>query len=111
MPRGGGYGVRVDAPVARSRSFVPITGIGRAGAAVALLGLASLVAMIAADRGPDTPSWVPSLWWGWLAITAGGVLTLIALRRGERAVLSFVALVPFALFLILLLMELTGLME
>ena len=111
MPPARGYGSRVDAPAARSRSLVPITGIGRAGAVVVLLGLASRVAMIAADRGPDTPSWVPSLWWGWLAITAGGVLTLIALRRGERAVVSFAALVPFALFLILLLMELTGLME
>lgn len=93
------------------RPVLPVTGLGWAGVLVALLGLASLVVMISLDRGPDTPSYVPSLWVAWLAITVGAAIILVALKRGERALLALVALVPFALFVVLLLMELTGLME
>lgn len=93
------------------RSLLPASGLGWAGVIVALAGTAALVAMLIADALQTGPDERPGFWIAWLGITAGGVLLLAAVWRGERAILVFVALVPFALFLILLLMELTGLME
>ena len=95
----------------KRRPFLPATGLGWAGVVVALLGLAALVVLISLDRGPDTPAGVPGLWVAWLGITVGAAILFVALRRGERSLLALIALVPFALFVILLLMELTGLME
>ncbi len=42
---------------------------------------------------------------------SGAVELFAILRRGERSVLGFVALAPFAFLLVLLVMEATGLME
>ncbi len=94
-----------------SRPVLPATGLGWAGVVVALLGLVSLVALIAVDALQTGPDERPGFWIAWLGITAGAVLIVGAVARGERALLAFVALIPFALFLVLLLMELTGLME
>jgi len=94
-----------------SRRVLPTTGLGRAGALAALLGLLAVVALVVTDVLQAGPDERPGFWIGWLAITASGVLLLVALRRGERALLAYVALIPFGLFLLLLLMELTGLME
>lgn len=101
----------MGASASSHRSVLPTTALGWAGVGVALLGLLALVALLMVDQAQTGPDERPGFWIAWLAITVGGVLTLIALRRGERAILAFVALVPFALFLLLLLMELTGLME
>ncbi len=94
-----------------SRPVFPATGLGWAGVVVALAGLAAFVALIAVDALQAGPDERPGFWVAWLAITAGAALIFGALARGERALLAFVALVPFALFVVLLLMELTGLME
>lgn len=93
------------------RRLLPATGLGWAGVVVALVGTAALVAMLVAAALQTGPDERPGFWIAWLGITAGGVLLLAAVWRGERALLAFVALVPFGLFLVLLLMELTGLME
>jgi hypothetical protein len=93
------------------RRLVPATGLGRAGSVVALLGVAVLAALIVAGARQTGPDERPGFWGAWLLIAISGVLLLAALRRGERALLAYAALVPFALFLLLLLMELTGLME
>lgn len=93
------------------RRVLPTTGLGWVGAVTALVGLLAVVALIVTDVLQTGPDERPGFWMGWLLITASGVLLLIALRRGERAILAYVALVPFGLFLLLLLMELTGLME
>ena len=73
--------------------------------------VAVLVALIVAGARQTGPDERPGFWGAWLLIAISGVLLLAALRRGERALLAYAALVPFALFLLLLLMELTGLME
>ena len=46
------------------------------------------------------------------AIAFGGLVEVYAIvRKGERSVVGFVALLPFALLVVLLGMEATGLME
>ena len=94
-----------------SRPVLPATGRGWAGAVVALVGLAVLVALMVVDALRVGPDERPGFWIAWVAITAGALLLLGALARGERALLALLALVPFALFVVLVLMELTGLME
>lgn len=94
---------------ARGRALVPTTRLGIAGSLLAALSVAVMVAD-ATRSGPD-----PDLRLGWSAVwivvVASGILTGIALGRGERAVLAWIALAPTALLAVLLVMELVGLME
>lgn len=98
---------------AGGRALVPTTRLGIAGALLAALAVAVAVVVIATDAARSGPDANPRLGWSavWLIVVASGILTGVALARGERALLAWVALTPTALFAVLLVMELVGLME
>lgn len=98
---------------AGGRALVPTTRLGIAGALLAALSVAVAIAVIVADATRSGPDPDLRLGWSavWLIVVASGILTGVALGRGERAVLAWIALVPTALFAVLLVMELVGLME
>ena len=104
-----GYGRCMPRP--SSRHLLPTTTLGRIGSATALAGLLVVLALIVTDALQAGPDQRPGFWIGWLVITASGVLLIAALRRGERALAAYLALLPFGLFLLLLLFEMSGLIE
>ena len=88
---------------------LPTTRSGTIGAlltAIAFVLLVILIATNSRDQG------VNPLAFTWLLILLSGLVGLFAIvRRGERSIISFVALLPFVLLALLLFMEATGLME
>ena len=75
-------------------------------AGIAFVILVILIATDSRDQG------VNPLAFTWVLILLSGLVGLFAiLRRGERSIVSYVALLPFALLAVLLFMEATGLME
>ena len=91
------------------RALLPTT---RSGAVGALLAAFSVVAFAAASAH-TTPTIGRDLFAvTWLIVLASGVVELFAiLRRRERSLVGFAALLPLGLLLVLLVMEATGLME
>ncbi len=93
--------------------ILPSTGLARAGCAVALVAFAAYVAILVLaetwiDRsGGRMFGLAPLL----LAMVIGSVLALVAAVRGERSLLTWIALVPGALVTLALLAEATGLIE
>ena len=91
------------------RRVFPATRSGTIGAlltAIAFVILVILIATNSRDRG------VNPLAFTWALIAFGGLVEVYAIvRNGERSILAFVALLPFALLVVLLGMEATGLME
>jgi hypothetical protein len=90
--------------------MLPGTPIGRAGLVLAVVGLAAYAVAL---PFVDAVS-APVLLWGLpvAATVVGAVLAAIAvIRRGDRGVLAYAAIVPGAFFLLLLLAEAVGLME
>ena len=91
--------------------FLPPTRLGRIGAILAAVALAIFGAGVALQVQDHAAAFNP-LAFSWFLILASGAVELIAIvRRGERSILGFVALVPSALLLLLFAMELVGLME
>ena len=90
--------------------ILPATPLGWAASAIAAVGLvAYAIAMALVDEVAS-----PVYAWGApvAAMVVGAVLAGIAiLRRGDRAILAYAALVPGAFFLVLLLAEAVGLLE
>lgn len=92
--------------------IVPISRLGRAGVGVVALALllyiATLVLVIDGPR-PSNVLWLgPTL----IGMVVGSGLALAAItRRGERALLAWVVLVPGVLVLLALIAEITGLIE
>lgn len=88
-------------------AVLPQTRLGSVGLGFAAFAVAVAIYLIATETGGPTAwsfVWAPTL--------VAGVIELVAvIRKHERSVLGFVALVPLGLFLVLLLMEITGLME
>ena len=91
------------------RSVVPTTRSGWIGVVLAAVAIVAFVLAVALDS-PDTGRNPFAFTWG-LVVVSGAVELFAILRRGERSVLGFVALAPFAFLLVLLVMEATGLME
>ncbi|MGI9117599.1 MAG: hypothetical protein ACR2JV_08190 [Gaiellales bacterium] len=88
---------------------LPATRAGAIGAVLAALSLVVLVTVIALNS-PGTGR--NPLAYAWAFVVLGGAIEVYAIaRRHERSLLGFVALLPFGLLIVLLLMELTGLME
>ena len=96
--------------VANERCAVlPTTRTGVVGAVLTGIAFAVLIVLIAVDSRDQG---VNPLAFTWVLILLSGLIGLFAIvRRGERSVVSFVALLPFALLVVLLFMEATGLME
>ena len=88
---------------------LPTTRSGTIGAlltAIAFVMLVILIAPNSRDQG------VNPLAFTWALIAFGGLVEVYAIvRKGERSIVAFVALLPFALLVVLLGMEATGLME
>ena len=91
------------------RAVLPTTRTGVVGAVLTGIAFAVLIVLIAVDSRDQG---VNPLAFTWVLILLSGLIGLFAIvRRGERSVVSFVALLPFALLVVLLFMEATGLME
>ena len=91
-------------------TIVPGTRSGRFGALVVLAGVVLFAAGLgldAARSGPDPATVLNPLALSWLLILVGGAAELFAiLHRAERAVLSWIALVPAAALLVLFALDL-----
>lgn len=90
--------------------ILPATLLGRVAVALAAIGLVAYAVAIAYVDDVASPVYA----WGApvAAMVVGAVLAGIAiLRRGDRAILAYAALVPGAFFLVLLLAEAVGLLE
>ena len=95
--------------ISQPRAVLPTTRIGALGAVLAGIAFVILVILIATDSRDQG---VNPLAFTWVLILLSGLVGLFAiLRRGERSIVSYVALLPFALLAVLLFMEATGLME
>ena len=95
--------------ISQPRAVLPTTRIGVLGAVLAGIAFVILVILIATDSRDQG---VNPLAFTWVLILLSGLVGLFAiLRRGERSIVSYVALLPFALLAVLLFMEATGLME
>lgn len=91
------------------RAVLPTTRMGVIGAVLTGIAFVILVILIATDSRDQG---VNPLAFTWLLILLSGLVGLFAIvRRGERSIISFVALLPFVLLALLLFMEATGLME
>lgn len=91
------------------RALLPMTRSGRIGAILAGVAVVVFVLVVALNS-PDTGRNPFAI--TWVIVVVSGVVELFAiLRRGERSVVGFVALLPFAFLVVLLMMEATGLME
>lgn len=91
------------------RAVLPTTRVGAVGAVLAGIAFAIIVVLIASDSRDQG---VNPLAFTWGLILLSGLIGLFAIvRRGERSIISFAALLPFALLVVLLFMEATGLME
>jgi len=91
------------------RAVLPTTRSGMAGAVLAAVAVVAFVLVTALNspetgRNPFAITWV-------IVLVSGAVELFAILRRHERSLVGFVALVPFAFLLVLLVMEATGLME
>lgn len=95
--------------ISQRRAVLPTTRTGALGAVLAGIAFFILVILLATDsRGQG----VNPLAFTWVLILLSGLVGLFAIvRNGERSIISFVALLPFALLAVLLFMEATGLME
>ena len=86
---------------------LPTTRSGTIGAlltAIAFVMLVILIATNSRDQGVNPLAFT--------LIAFGGLVEVYAIvRKGERSIVAFVALLPFALLVVLLGMEATGLME
>ncbi len=95
--------------------MLPGTPIGRAGLVLAVVGLAAYAILLAVNESQQgLGDWGRLLGLGLpiLAMVVGAVLAAIAvIRRGDRGILAFAAMVPGGFFLLLLLAEAVGLME
>ena len=94
-------------------TLVPSTRPGRIGTWLALLGTALFVILLVIDalRTGSDPTRLPLLT-AWVAILAGGALSLDAiLRSRERAILTFLALLPAVLLLVAFAAEIIGVLE
>ena len=93
----------------RRTAVRPTTRTGTIGALLAAFSFALIVVLIATD---SRDSGVNPLAFTWALILLSGVIELYAIvRRGERSILGYVALIPAAILVVLLGMEVTGLME
>jgi len=94
---------------------LPSTPLGRAGLVLAVVGLvayAILLAVNEAQEGLGNLGRLLGLGLPILAMVVGAVLAAIAVvRRGDRAILAYAAIVPGGFFLLLVLAEAVGLME
>jgi lipid-A-disaccharide synthase-like uncharacterized protein len=91
------------------RAVLPTTRVGAVGAVLAGIAFAIVVILIATNSRDQG---VNPLAFTWLLVLLSGLVGLFAIvRRGERSIISFVALLPFVLLTVLLFMEATGLME
>ena len=94
---------------------MPTTSLGRLGAMLTGLGLAGWILFVVVNdalQGLGSPWRLLALLLSQVALVGGGVLCAVAVaRRGERAPLVYAALVPAALMVLLILAEVTGLME
>jgi hypothetical protein len=93
------------APIA----ILPTTRTGSIGAVLAAFAVVIGVLAVVLDspttgRNPWAFTWA-------LVVLAGGIELFAIARRHERSLLAYVALLPFSLLLVLLVMEFTGLME
>ena len=88
---------------------LPRTRSGALGATLSAIAIAVGVIVIATD----SPGRGRNVWaYTWALVVLAGATELFAiLRRGERSLVAYVALMPFALLIVLLVMEFTGLME
>ena len=90
-------------------AVLPTTRSGMAGVVLAAIAVVAFVLAVALNspetgRNPFAITWV-------IVVISGAVELFAILRRHERSLVGFVALVPFAFLLVLLVMEATGLME
>lgn len=96
------------------RAF-PSTSIGRAGLVIAVVGFVAYAILLAVNetqQGLGDLGRLVGLGVPILAMVVGAVLAAIAvLRRGDRAILAYAAIVPGGFFLLLLIAEAVGLME
>jgi lipid-A-disaccharide synthase-like uncharacterized protein len=91
------------------RRVLPTTRSGTIGALLTAIAFVLLVVLIATNSRDQG---VNPLAFTWALIALGGLIQVYAIaRKGERSIVSFVALLPFALLVVLLGMEATGLME
>ena len=91
------------------RAVLPTTRVGAVGAVLAGIAFAIVVILIATNSRDQG---VNPLAFTWLLVLLSGLVGLFSIvRRGERSIISFVALLPFVLLTVLLFMEATGLME
>jgi hypothetical protein len=95
--------------------LVPSTSIGRVGLLLAGVGVAAYAILLTVHEsmgGFEHIARLLGLGLPILAMIAGAVLAAIAvIRRGDRALLAYVAIVPGGFFLLALLAEAVGLME
>ena len=95
--------------------ILPTTQLGRRGLAVTAVGLAAWIAFLIANDALDglgSPWRLLALAGSQLLLLGGGAACVIAVAcRGERALLVLVALVPVALMALLIVAEVSGLIE
>lgn len=89
--------------------MLPTTRSGWIGAVLAAVSVVVFVLVVALNS-PDTGRNPFAFTWG-LVVLSGAVELFAIARRGERSVIGFVALLPLAFLIVLLVMEATGLME
>lgn len=92
--------------------ILPVTRLAWVAVAVDAVAIAIYAGFLLASDGPDGGNRMLGLGPPLLAMAAASVLALIAIaRRGERALLAWIALVPGGLVVLALIAEATGLME
>lgn len=93
--------------------ILPVSALARVAVVLSALGLAAYVLLLVLAESWLDDQATPALGFGapLLAMLVGAVLALVALRRGDRSLLTVVALVPGALVVLALLAELTGVIE
>jgi hypothetical protein len=93
----------------------PTTTTGRRGVALVAAGVAAYVLFVVLNdalQGLGSPWRVLALLGSQLILLGGGAYCAVAVaRHGERALAVYVALVPVVLMLLLILAEVSGLME
>ena len=93
----------------------PTTAAGRRGVVLVAAGVAAYVLFVVANdalQGLGSPWRVLALLGSQVILLGGGAICAVAVaRRGERALAVYLALVPVALMLLLILAEVSGLME
>jgi hypothetical protein len=95
--------------------ILPSTPIGRVGLLLAGIGVAAYAILLTVHEsmgGFEHVARLLGLGLPILAMVVGAVLAAIAvIRRGDRGILAFAAMVPGGFFLLLLVAEAVGLME